>query len=964
MIKKGLLAIFLTNILSLNVVYGKPLNDAGCSGLSSVVSITESTGYCYSYQIEVNYYGTGSFALDQMFVAIPACGMTENITNSEGWDIIYDVTDSYSGLQGFHISSINGFGGSNPPGNFTVDFTVCAENLVCKCDLAAFETHITYEALSCIEEEDITVTNPDQCSLDIPPFMACNDLNPGESLFEASSITSGGVSEYTLMLSDAFTSEDALFDLDQGQLVYSSSSAKLFGMATLSSGGNGLDGTEWVINIDFIETDIVDPVMALGQGPEYTETWLYYEVNDSSSYMYRTDDPDDIILLEGRANPFQIGLSAGGGDISEFSAAGGLNWERGTGTGDGVVNIDVNDLCPPEGLVSPILECVEYVVANDNYIAYFGYLNENTSNIVIPVGPKNGFNTNPPGQGQPFNFQPGLQEEVFQIEFDGSDLVWSLESPNSTINSVTASSAPAIRCVAVPTAEISGTLDLCTGESGSLNIALTGAGPWTLTYDMDGAPHEIVTDVSPLKLDVNESGIYTLVSVKDQHGQLGAVSGQGTVNISEPPSALISGGGVLCEATETAMVNIALTGISPLSIVYTDGNAVFELNPTNNNVEIEIGQGIYELVSVEDGRCSGSVDGTAEVTVDTPTATISGGGELCNTSESTLIQISWTGTGTWSAVYTDGTQSHEVDQINGSIYTFETNQPGEYTLVSVTGKTCSASTSGMARVGLTNPLSGEILVDNEHCQDESILLRSSITGDLNYKWSSNGQGGFNDDTSEFTLYTPAAGEEEVTFFLDVSDHCSTLNLTATTTIIHLNSSFNTSPDPVENGFTANLEYLFIPEERDAQHYLWTFDETTVSTQMVASHKFREAGEHEVQLTVSMSDCESITVLPIQVEDNINLYIPNVFNPNAVNEENRRVKVYGEGISQENFTFSIYNRWGGIVYNTNSIKDAQIEGWNGMSDQEGLENNVFTYIIRGMFNNGDPFEETGTITLVK
>jgi cysteine-rich repeat protein len=97
--------------------------------------------------------------------------------------------------------------------------------------------------------------------------------------------------------------------------------------------------------------------------------------------------------------------------------------------------------------VSPILECVR-LENNGSYTAFFGYLNPNTVNVTIPIGPENKFTPPPQDRGQPTTFLPGrtpyYPNALFSIPFNGSDLVWTLNSKTST-----ASSNPAQRCTAI-----------------------------------------------------------------------------------------------------------------------------------------------------------------------------------------------------------------------------------------------------------------------------------------------------------------------------------------------------------------------------------------------------------------------------------------------------------------------------------------------------------------------------------
>jgi len=99
--------------------------------------------------------------------------------------------------------------------------------------------------------------------------------------------------------------------------------------------------------------------------------------------------------------------------------------------------------------VRPILECV---VNNQDgtYTAHFGYLNENDESIEIPVGGDNKFTPSPQDRGQTTIFEPGRTEfypdSEFTVDFDGTNLVWTLEGPDGARRTSTASSNPVQAC--------------------------------------------------------------------------------------------------------------------------------------------------------------------------------------------------------------------------------------------------------------------------------------------------------------------------------------------------------------------------------------------------------------------------------------------------------------------------------------------------------------------------------------
>jgi hypothetical protein len=55
-----------------------------------------------------------------------------------------------------------------------------------------------------------------------------------------------------------------------------------------------------------------------------------------------------------------------------------------------------------------------------------------------------------------------------------------------------------------------------------------------------------------------------------------------------------------------------------------------------------------------------------------------------------------------------------------------------------------------------------------------------------------------------------------------------------------------------------------------------------------------------------------------------------------------------------------------MYETQNWDQANQDGWDGMNanTNEYQELNVFTWILRGKFEDGEQFEHTGTVTLIK
>jgi hypothetical protein len=75
--------------------------------------------------------------------------------------------------------------------------------------------------------------------------------------------------------------------------------------------------------------------------------------------------------------------------------------------------------------VTPVLECV-FPLEAGGYVALFGYSNENTTTVEVPIGDTNRFDPKPIERGQPTKFAPGRTIGAFTVNFDGKNLVWWL----------------------------------------------------------------------------------------------------------------------------------------------------------------------------------------------------------------------------------------------------------------------------------------------------------------------------------------------------------------------------------------------------------------------------------------------------------------------------------------------------------------------------------------------------------
>ncbi len=113
------------------------------------------------------------------------------------------------------------------------------------------------------------------------------------------------------------------------------------------------------------------------------------------------------------------------------------------------------------------------------------------------------------------------------------------------------------------------------------------------------------------------------------------------------------------------------------------------------------------------------------------------------------------------------------------------------------------------------------------------------------------------------------------------------------------------------------------------------------------------------VTVSFGGCE--TTDSVIVSNDCYLDVPNVFTPNGdgINDYFLPRQLLSKGLTY--FRMSIYNRWGEVIFQTNTLDGRGWDGcFNGIPQPEG----VFVYLIDAGFKDAEVVHRQGTITLLR
>lgn len=114
--------------------------------------------------------------------------------------------------------------------------------------------------------------------------------------------------------------------------------------------------------------------------------------------------------------------------------------------------------------------------------------------------------------------------------------------------------------------------------------------------------------------------------------------------------------------------------------------------------------------------------------------------------------------------------------------------------------------------------------------------------------------------------------------------------------------------------------------------------------------------------VSITDetgCTGTMSVRVTVETNCEqfLYFPNAFTPN---DDGLNDVLFVEGLSLDEVFFTIYNRWGEKVYESNSLE----EGWDGTHNGDLVCPDVYGYYLRVRCTDGNEIYRQGNVSVIR
>jgi gliding motility-associated-like protein len=403
-------------------------------------------------------------------------------------------------------------------------------------------------------------------------------------------------------------------------------------------------------------------------------------------------------------------------------------------------------------------------------------------------------------------------------------------------------------------------------------------------------------------------------------------------------------------------VTLQATSIPGALYQWFNGTTPVTSQTANDSLFVVTQQGSYSVV-ITDGACVINSNNIAVIVNELPVISLPATSAACLGATVTLdagnagFIFSWL---------------NSVGTLVGNSQTFTTGTAGIYSVI-VTNPSTSCSNSAVTTVFIDTPVIVNAGADDTTCRNVPIQLIGQVnSSDALLQWTTSGLGTFSNDSIINPMFRPGNYDFDEIFVILEANSPNFACPTAYDTLIVL-----VKPTPIAD-FTPSVTATFLEKgpiiftnnSLFGTNYLWTFGDGNVdSTSFEPSHQYGGPRIYNVTLIVSNNEgCSDTARARVEIISNQILYIPNMFTPFTSPGKNDILYVRGTNISERDFLFRIYNRWGELIFETSNLE----YGWDGtkMGTGEQMPLGAYTYSAVGKFRNGEVFEKVGTVTLVK
>ena len=257
------------------------------------------------------------------------------------------------------------------------------------------------------------------------------------------------------------------------------------------------------------------------------------------------------------------------------------------------------------------------------------------------------------------------------------------------------------------------------------------------------------------------------------------------------------------------------------------------------------------------------------------------------------------------------------------------------------------------------PVVGFLFPQELACEPYTIQFSDSSLSwsPIYYAWS------FGDGDSSYeqnpvhTYYIPGYYNLSLTIRIDTI--CITEQTMTIDSAIHVfispDAGLEVTPR-VQSIFTPTIEVFDQATGYVSQVIFFADGDSTLLT--YDTHRYSDTGWYNVtQWVINQFGCTDTAVVPIYINPETTIYVPNAFTPNGDGTNEIFLPVVRD---VRRYTFSVFDRWGQIIYETND----PLKGWDGTVKNVKAQSDVYIYLIKYMDQQYLWYEKRGHFSLLR
>jgi len=96
-----------------------------------------------------------------------------------------------------------------------------------------------------------------------------------------------------------------------------------------------------------------------------------------------------------------------------------------------------------------------------------------------------------------------------------------------------------------------------------------------------------------------------------------------------------------------------------------------------------------------------------------------------------------------------------------------------------------------------------------------------------------------------------------------------------------------------------------------------------------------------------------------------LYIPNALSQNTPDINEQAIRIYGSVFKDEEFSFVVTNKWGNVVFESNSVTEMEENGWDGTNIKTGNREQIgiYHYYLKALTKRDNWYKKAGSIWII-